>query len=75
MSLGSIFGAYMLFSQDFITRQKEMSEHFEKEAEEAKKKYWDACKYPRKTKKKMRKEALVDFSLYTELAKPLHYIF
>ena len=44
---------------------------FEIKAEEAKKLYWDACKYPRKKKKKIRKQAKADFELYTILSQPV----
>lgn len=37
--------------------------------QEAEKKYWDACKYPRKKKKKMRKEALRDYSFWVSIDK------
>ena len=71
MNLGLIFNTYLAFAQDSIEREKQMTKHFEEKAEEARKKYWDACKYPRKTKKRMRKEAAQDYYLYKELAKPL----
>ena len=36
-------------------------------------KYWDACKYPRKKKKQMRKEALRDYNFYLSLQKTLDF--
>ena len=36
-------------------------------------KYWDACKYPRKKKKQMRKEALKDYNFYRSLQKTLDF--
>ena len=41
--------------------------------ENARRKYWNATKYPRKIKKKIRKEALIEFELYSILSKPLTY--
>jgi hypothetical protein len=35
--------------------------------EEARVRYWDACKYPRKKKKAMRKIAKFDFHFWSEL--------
>ena len=42
-----------------------MQEEFAKKKEEARKKYWDACKLPRKKKKKQRKEAISEYNLYS----------
>ena len=36
-------------------------------------KYWDACNYPRKKKKQMRKEALKDYNFYLSLQKTLDF--
>ena len=36
-------------------------------------KYWDACNYPRKKKKQMRKEALRDYNFYLSLQKTLYF--
>lgn len=36
-------------------------------------KYWDACKYPRKKKKQMRKEALRDYNFYLSLQETLDF--
>lgn len=35
--------------------------------DEALDKYWDACKYPRKIKKQMRKEAQKDYNFWVSL--------
>jgi hypothetical protein len=37
------------------------------------KKYWDACKYPRKTKKKLRKEAQKEYDFYISLQETLDF--
>ena len=36
-------------------------------------KYWDACKYPRKKKKQMRKEALKEYNFWVSLQKTLDF--
>lgn len=36
-------------------------------------KYWDACKYPRKKKKQMRKEAQKQYNFYISLQKTLDF--
>lgn len=56
-------------------QEKQMCKDFANRAEIARKKYWDACKYPRKIKKKMRKEARTDFTLYSQLSKPMLFTF
>lgn len=60
---------------DYVLAFRVMSDNFTKMASErkelARQLYWDACKFPRKTKKKMRKKALADFRLYSMLEKPV----
>jgi hypothetical protein len=56
-------------------QEEEMCKNFSLRAEEAKKAYWDACKYPRKTKKIMRKRANHDYWFYSQLAKPVVFTF
>lgn len=36
-------------------------------------KYWDACKYPRKKKKQMRKEAQKEYDFWVSLQKTLDF--
>ena len=52
-------------------QEKLMCKEWQKEADKNYEKYWDACNYPRKTKKRMRKEARIDYYLYTRLAEPI----
>lgn len=59
----------------FQEREKEMNEEFKRRAEKAKKAYWDACKYPRKKKKAIRKEAKFNYSFYLQLSEPVNYSF
>lgn len=55
----------------FELHQKEINKGFKKRAEEAEKLYWDACKYPRKKKKTIRKKAKADYSFYLKMSEPL----
>lgn len=41
--------------------------HNEEKIQQAIDKYWDACKYPRKIKKRMRKEATKDYNFWMSL--------
>lgn len=41
--------------------------HNEQKIQEAIDKYWEACKYPRKIKKRMRKEANKDYNFWMSL--------
>lgn len=59
----------------FKMMEEKCNETFKDKAEEARKKYWDACKYPRKVKKQMRKEAIMDYNFYTQLSMPVLYDF
>jgi hypothetical protein len=56
---------------NFIDEENKMNEEFKKRAESSRVKYWDACKYPRKKKKQIRKEALLDYSFYMAMSKPV----
>lgn len=47
----------------------------EAKIEEARGMYWDACKYPRKKKKAMRKQAIKDYILWSELSEIYNNIF
>ena len=59
----------------FQEREKEMNKEFKKRAEDARQAYWDACKYPRKKKKAIRKEAKFNYSFYLQLSEPVSYSF
>ena len=62
---------YISTFASFITLVQEgtsiMDEFYEEKAEKARQLYWDACKYPRKKKKKIRKIAKLDYQFYTSL--------
>lgn len=62
---------YMHTYQTMLAQEKEMCAEFKAKAGKAFDDYWDACKYPRKTKKKIRKIAKTDYLLYTQMAKPM----
>ena len=51
--------------------ETEMSIEFKRRADEAYKKYWDACKYPRKKKKHIRKEAKEEYNFANMCAQPM----
>lgn len=59
----------------YMQREQEMNESFKKKAEEARQAYWDACKYPRKKKKAIRKEAKSNYSFYLQISEPVSYSF
>ena len=54
-----------LFTNTFTDHSKENKE----KKDEAVKKYWDACKLPRKQKKKARKEANYEYRFWVGLQK------
>lgn len=60
MSLISIF-------HSFLREQHEMNIEFERRANEALKRYYNARKLPRKMKKRVRKEAIIDFNFYKSI--------
>lgn len=72
--MNSLVAGLTHFLADALEKEKEMCEEFSKRKKAAEKKYWDACKYPRKTKKRMRKEALNDYELYSYLEKPFLWL-
>jgi len=73
--IGSIVDYCLGMASIAKAQEEQMCAEFKERAEETKKKYWDACKYPRKTKKRMRKEAIKDYELYMILAKPFLFKF
>lgn len=64
---------YLLHS--FLENEREMNEEFEKRAEAARQKYFDAHNLPRKKKKIAKKEAQTDYSFYKNLANFNRYDF
>lgn len=69
--LSSMIGMAISFQE----MGKQSNEKFKEKAEEARKKYWNACKYPRKVKKQMRKEAIAEYNFYIQLSIPVLYDF
>lgn len=51
----------------FIIEQQMQNEEFNRRIDEAWDRYDDARKYPRKKKKKIRKECMIDIRFYTTL--------
>ena len=67
MGLNDLFiGAIALGGIAMFEEGREMNKQ---KIQEAKDKYWNACNYPRKKKKKMRKEALRDYSFWVSIDK------
>ena len=60
---------------NMVEDNKKMCIEFDRRAEVAKAKYWDACKLPRKQKKVLRKKAFADYVFYKQLAEPVIYGF
>jgi IMP dehydrogenase/GMP reductase len=56
---------------NMVIEQQKQQEEFKRRAEEARRAYWDATKLPRKTKKKVRKQAREDYFFYTVLSQPI----
>ena len=73
--MNTLLSSMVEMAMSFQEMEKKSNEEFKKRAEQAQKKYWDACKYPRKVKKKMRKEAIAEYNFYTQLSKPILYEF
>ncbi|NCD06950.1 MAG: hypothetical protein EOL97_12590 [Spirochaetia bacterium] len=58
---------------DFLENEEKMIADAKIKMEKAKKLYWDACKYPRKKKKAIRKQAKSDYELYYILSQPINF--
>ena len=61
-----IYAQYLLYE----AQEKQMCDEFSRKKEQARQLYWNACNYPRKKKKTLRKQAKSDFELYSILEKP-----
>ncbi len=64
--LGSFF---KLMLMEASAEMEEVNKANKRKIQEAVDKYWDACKYPRKKKKKMRKEAQRDYNFWVSIDK------
>ena len=73
--MNSFLSMAMFYAMEFQAQEEKMCKEFDRRAEEARDIYWDACKYPRKKKKAVRKRAKKDFFLYKQLAKSISYSF
>lgn len=58
----------MMFFAQALGMHEDIKSKNEEKIEEARKLYWDACKYPRKKKKAMRKQAIKDFNFWSSLS-------
>lgn len=63
-----LLNSILTMSMGFMELEKQMCEEFKRRAELDKQKYWDACKYPHKVKKRMRKEAIKSYELHIMLS-------
>jgi hypothetical protein len=59
--------------KSFLIAEEQMRQDFLEKAEEARQLYWEACKYPRKKKKKIRKRARAEYELYWILSQPVTF--
>jgi hypothetical protein len=50
--------------------EEKMNVEMKEKAEQDVQKYWNACNYPRKIKKRMRKEAQSNYTMHMTLAQP-----
>lgn len=62
--LGGFFKSMLMQVSDEMEDDNKANK---RKIQEAIDKYWDACKYPRKKKKKMRKEAQIDYSFWVNI--------
>ena len=65
--LSYLYGTALIYT----AIEKNMCKDSTRKKEQARELYWDACKLPRKQKKKVRKQAKSDFELYSILEQPL----
>jgi len=63
---GAYFGSMLMQVSD---EMEEANKANKRKIQEAVDKYWEACKYPRKKKKKMRKEAQRDYNFWVSIDK------
>lgn len=56
-------------------QEEQFCKEFKERAEQNVKDYWDACKYPRKKKKAIRKKAEADYIFHMRLAQPTLFSF
>ena len=62
-----ILTEYFTIFRKYVQEINEMNAEFTRRRDEAIKEYWNACNYPRKKKKKVRKQCIVDIQLYSVL--------
>ena len=66
----NMFGAYFgSMLMEVSAEMEEANKANKRKIQEAVDKYWDACKYPRKKKNKMRKEAQREYSFWVSIDK------
>lgn len=65
-SLGGFFKSMLM---QVSAEMEEANQANKRKIQEAIDKHWEACKYPRKKKKKMRKEAQKEYSFWVSIDK------
>ena len=63
-SLGGFFRSMLM---EASSEMEEVNKANKRKIQEAVDKYWEACKYPRKKKKKMRKEAQKEYNFWVSI--------
>ena len=67
--MGDLGGFFMSMLMQVSDEMEEANKVNKRKIQEAVDKYWEACKYPRKKKKKMRKEAQRDYIFWVSIDK------
>ena len=62
--MGDLGGFFMSMLMQVSDEMEEANKANKRKMQEAVDKYWEACKYPRKKKKKMRKEAQKEYDFW-----------
>jgi hypothetical protein len=65
--MGDLGGFFKSMLMQISDEMEDDNKANKRKIQEAIDKYWDACKYPRKKKKKMRKEAQIDYSFWINI--------
>ena len=67
--MGNLGGLFASMLMQVSKEMEEADKANKRKIQEAVDKYWEACKYPRKKKKQMRKEAQREYSFWVSIDK------
>jgi hypothetical protein len=67
--MGNLEGLFSSILMQVSNEMEGANKANKRKIQEAVDKYWDACKYPRKKKKQMRKEAQREYSFWVSIDK------